>query len=58
LKPYFKKAHHKKGPVEWLNVYALTSNPVPQKKKRKKKRRDFKGKQSLRLDEKDPHLLL
>jgi hypothetical protein len=28
-----KTIHHKKGMVEWLKVWALTSTPMPQKKK-------------------------
>jgi hypothetical protein len=33
-----KKTHHKKGLVECLKVYALSSNPNTGKKKKKKKR--------------------
>jgi hypothetical protein len=29
-------SHHKKGLVEWLKVYALSSNQVPKEKKIKK----------------------
>jgi ribosomal protein S21 len=32
-----KKTHHKKGLVEWLKVYALSSNPSMAKKKKKNK---------------------
>jgi ribosomal protein S21 len=31
-----KKTHHKKGLLEWLKVYALTSNPRTEKKKKEK----------------------
>jgi hypothetical protein len=31
-----KKTLHKKGLVEWLKVYALSSNPITSKKKKKK----------------------
>jgi hypothetical protein len=30
---YLEKIHHKKGLLEWLRVYALTSNPKSEKKK-------------------------
>jgi hypothetical protein len=31
--PISKKTHHKKGLVEWLKVYTLSSNPSTEKKK-------------------------
>jgi hypothetical protein len=30
---YLEKIHHKKGLVQWLNMWALSSNPSAQKKK-------------------------
>jgi hypothetical protein len=35
-KPYLKKTLHKKGLVEWLKVYALSSSPSTAKKKKKR----------------------
>jgi hypothetical protein len=32
--PISKKIHHKKGPVEWLKVLALSLNPNTEKKKK------------------------
>jgi ribosomal protein S21 len=35
---YLKKTHHKKGLVEWLKEYSLSSNPSTAKKKKKRER--------------------
>jgi hypothetical protein len=39
VRPYLEKPFIKIGPVEWLKVKALSSNPSPTKKKSSKKRR-------------------
>jgi hypothetical protein len=39
MKSYLKKAHHKKGLVQWVKVKALSSSSSTTKKKKKKKRR-------------------
>jgi hypothetical protein len=31
-RPYLEETHHKKGLMEWLKVYALSSNPSTAKK--------------------------
>jgi hypothetical protein len=33
-RPYLEKTHHQKGMLEWLKVYALSSNPSTGKKKK------------------------
>jgi hypothetical protein len=39
MRPYLKKTHHKKGLVEWLEVYSLSSSPGTTKKTNKQKKR-------------------
>jgi hypothetical protein len=34
--PYLEKSHHKKGLVEWLKVWTLSSNPSTTREKKKK----------------------
>jgi hypothetical protein len=43
LRPYLQKPSTKIGLVEWLKVKALSSSPIPQKKKKRKKERVNKG---------------
>jgi hypothetical protein len=38
MRPYLKKTHHKKGLVEWLEVYSLSSSPGTTKKTNKQKK--------------------
>jgi hypothetical protein len=35
MRPYLENTHHKRGLVEWLKVWALSSNPAPQKRRKK-----------------------
>jgi hypothetical protein len=47
VRPFLRKTLHKRG----LKVYALSSNPVPQKKKKKKKEREKERKREKVLFE-------
>jgi ribosomal protein S21 len=44
-----KKTHHKKGLLEWLKVYALTSNPRTEKKKKEKEKATPKQEQQQKI---------
>jgi hypothetical protein len=39
MRPHLEKTHHKKGLVEWVKVYALSSNPSTTRGKERKKER-------------------
>jgi hypothetical protein len=49
VRPYLKKNLSQKGPVEWLKVKALSSNPVPHTQKKKKKERKKKKSNCVNL---------
>jgi hypothetical protein len=49
-RPYLEKPYHKKWLVEWLKVYAMSSNASTTKKKKKEREREMSSGPCLDLN--------